>query len=126
MRYERSRVRSAIKRLKDRSLDFEIAALIEEFPKRCNYFRALAKYFADMRIRNQIDIPTPIAKLFIAESIVNYFLTCRFIDLFFDDRKRFQRFCQNFEGLGMQRNLPGARPENKSIAADNISHIEEF
>src|SRR4051812_30281588 len=69
MRRERTRRRTAVNRLHHRRLDFNEAALLELAPQRSNHLGPRDKHLTALRIRDQVEIPLPVARLDIFEAV---------------------------------------------------------
>ena len=67
---ERLRGRAARDRLHHRGFNFDVASFIEELPQRPQYPCPLYEHFAHVDIHEQIDIPLPIAKLYVCQAVI--------------------------------------------------------
>ena len=112
MRDKRTRHRTAGDRLHDRSLDFEIAALVEESPDGRNRPPPNLEHTPRLRVHDQIEIPLPVANLDI----------CQPVPLL---RQRQVALAEKFEPARPDRQLVGLGPEQMTRDADVVTEVEQ-
>src|SRR5579863_8416763 len=105
--------------LQYRSVDLQRAALIEKKADRVDHPGSAQEYVFDLRIDDQVRITLAVAEFRIGDRVEG-------LAFFFPDNGQgFQRFGQDGELAGMNRNLPGLCRKNVSFKADNVAQIQQ-
>src|SRR5689334_170906 len=111
MRDERTCSGSAVNGLHHRSFDFEKAAGVQLPAERRDELRPGDEHLAYIRIRDQVEIPLPVARFHILQPVPLL-------------RHGMQDLRHEIEMLDVDAEFPGSCPEQVAVDADNVSEIE--
>ena len=82
---------STVERLQDRRFDFEITFFVQKLSYGSENHGPFCQNVPYRWVHHKVDVPLPVAELFVGERIEDYFVP-GFVRQFFYDRKRTQRF----------------------------------
>ena len=103
--------RSAVERLQHRRLDLEELARVEERAQRADDRRPLPEHEAHLVVHDQVGVALPVADLHVRQAVP-----------FLGERP--ERFRQELDALGADRDLPRLRHEHGSLHADPIPQVQ--
>ena len=109
--HERPRQRAAVERLEDRGLDLEEAAVVEPAADRADDLGAEDEQLPRLRIREQVELAMPVARLDVLESVV----------LLGDVA---QRLREQLPVRDQQAQLAAAGLERGPVDADQVADVE--
>ena len=110
---ERAREGAAVERLEHRSLDLEVAALVEPPAQGRDQARAAAEDLAHLEVHEQIGVALAEAGLGIAQAVPLL-------------GQRPQRLGEHREALDPHRDLAGPGAEHRALDADPIADVEQL
>ena len=121
-RRERTRGGSAVERLQNRRLNFEVIALVEKLADRAGEPRPCHEQRPHLRVDGQVSVALPISLLGIREAGMPHDLPVGFFLL--SKRQRTQRLRQQLYSIDPNGDLTSFGAEKRAMYADDVAKIE--